>query len=120
MSFLAHLESVVSQVEGALACSIMGFDGIAIETHQVDLASELELTNAWLALSIILHRLRRAAYVLKTGQISEVSSSTEKVITLMRLVSPEYFIVLALTPSGNYGKGRYVLRLTAPKVKAEL
>jgi len=39
---------------------------------------------------------------------------------LMRLVSPEYFLVLAMKPEGNYGKGRYVLRITAPKVKAEL
>ena len=28
--------------------------------------------------------------------------------------------VLALKPDGNYGKGRYVLRITAPKLKAEL
>jgi predicted regulator of Ras-like GTPase activity (Roadblock/LC7/MglB family) len=52
--------------------------------------------------------------------VSEVSINTEKVITLMRMISPEYFIVLALAPDGNYGKGRYVLRMTAPKVKAEL
>jgi hypothetical protein len=46
--------------------------------------------------------------------------SSEKVVTLMRLVSPEYFLVLAMKPEGNYGKGRYILRITAPKVKAEL
>ena len=38
----------------------------------------------------------------------------------MRMVTQEYFLVLALKPEGNYGKGRYVLRITAPKVKAEL
>jgi hypothetical protein len=38
----------------------------------------------------------------------------------MRMVSPEYFLVLALKPEGNYGKGRYVLRLTAPKLLSEL
>jgi hypothetical protein len=35
-------------------------------------------------------------------------------------VTPEYFLVLGLKPSGNYGKARYVLRITAPRVKTEL
>jgi predicted regulator of Ras-like GTPase activity (Roadblock/LC7/MglB family) len=122
MSFLAHLESVVSQVDGALACSVMGFDGIAVETHQAqgaDLES-LELSNTWVEFANVLTQVKAAAELLKTGAVSEVSINSEKVITLMRLVSPEYFLVLALKPTGNYGKGRYVLRLAAPKVKAEL
>jgi predicted regulator of Ras-like GTPase activity (Roadblock/LC7/MglB family) len=124
MSFLSHLESVVSQVDGALACSVMGFDGIPIETHHAKGAegsnSEMELSIAWVEFANILTQVKSAAELLKTGAISEVSINSEKVITLMRLVSPEYFLVLALKPSGNYGKGRYVLRMAAPKVKAEL
>jgi predicted regulator of Ras-like GTPase activity (Roadblock/LC7/MglB family) len=120
MSFLAHLENIVSQVDGALACSVMGFDGIAVETHQVDAAQDLELQSAWIEYSNILSQLKSAAEVLKTGSVSEVSINTDRMLTLMRLVSPEYFLVLALRPEGNYGKARYVMRLTAPKVKAEL
>jgi hypothetical protein len=37
-----------------------------------------------------------------------------------RLVSPEYFIVVALKPDGNFGKARYLLRITAPKLRSEL
>ena len=120
MSFLSHLESVVSQVDGALACSVMGFDGIAVETHQVDGSAELELSTVWVEYANILTQVKSAAALLKTGAVTELSINSEKVVTLMRMVSPEYFLVLALTPEGNYGKGRYVLRLTAPKVKAEL
>jgi hypothetical protein len=29
-------------------------------------------------------------------------------------------MVVALTPEGNFGKARYLLRVTAPKLKAEL
>lgn len=120
MSFLNQLESVVSQVDGALACTIMGFDGIAVETHQVDSAAELDLGSAWVEFANVLTQLKNAAEQLKTGAVSEVSINTDKVIALMRLVSPEYFLVLALRPDGNYGKGRYVLRLVAPKLRAEL
>ena len=121
MSFRAHLESVVNQVDGALACSVMGFDGISVETvQQGGEAEELELTTAWIEYANLLQQLKGAAELLKTGQVSEVSVNTDKVLTLMRLVSPEYFLVLALKADGNYGKARYVLRLAAPKVRAEL
>lgn len=120
MSFRTHLESVVNQVDGALACSVMGFDGIAVDTFQRDEAAELDLSGAWVEYANLLTQLRHAAEMLKTGAVSEVSVNSEKVLTVMRLVSPEYFLVLALRADGNFGKGRYVLRVTAPKVRAEL
>ena len=119
MSFLSHLESVVSQVDGALACCVMGFDGIAVETHQVGSVGELELTTTWIEYAHVLTQLKNGAELLKTGAVSEVSVNTEHLITVMRMINPEYFLVLALKPEGNYGKGRYVLRITAPKVSAE-
>jgi predicted regulator of Ras-like GTPase activity (Roadblock/LC7/MglB family) len=120
MSFRTHLESVVNQVDGALACSVMGFDGISVETYQKDEAGELELTGAWVEYANMLTQLKNAAEVLKMGAVTELSVNSEKVLTILRMVSPEYFLVLALKAEGNYGKGRYVLRITAPKVRAEL
>jgi predicted regulator of Ras-like GTPase activity (Roadblock/LC7/MglB family) len=124
MAFLPHLESVVTQVDGAIACSVMGFDGIAVETFQApsaaDTAANLELTSAWVEYGNTLAQLKNGAELLKAGTVSEVSINTDKLLTLMRMVTPEYFVVLALKPEGNYGKGRYVLRVTAPKLKAEL
>jgi len=120
MSFRTHLESVVNQVDGALACSVMGFDGISVETYQKDEAGELELNGAWVEYANLLTQLKNAADVLRTGAVTELSVNSEKVLTIIRMVSPEYFLVLALKAEGNYGKGRYVLRVTAPKVRAEL
>jgi len=120
MSFRTQLESVVDQVDGALACTIMGLDGIAVETHQLPNAEELDLGGAWVEFANVLSQLTQTAIQLKTGEVSELSINSEKVITLIRLVSPEYFLALALRPDGNWGKGRYLLRITAPKVRAEL
>ena len=124
MAFLPHLEAVVSQVDGAIACSVMGFDGIAVETFQApqssELASQLELTSAWVEYGNTLSQLKSGAELLKAGAVTEVTVNAEKLVTLMRMVTPEYFVVLALKPEGNHGKGRYVLRITAPKLKAEL
>ncbi|HLM43279.1 MAG TPA: hypothetical protein VK458_05400, partial [Myxococcaceae bacterium] len=96
MSFRTHLESVVNQVDGALACSVMGFDGISVETHQKEEAGELELNGAWVEYANLLMQLKQAAETLKTGEVHEVSVNSEHVLTLMRLISPEYFLVLAL------------------------
>lgn len=120
MAFLPHLQSVVNQVDGAWACSIMGFDGIAVETHQVEGSDELELQSALIEFSNTLTQLKTAAEGLKTGAVAEVCINTEKVSAILRLISPEYFIALALKPEGNFGKARYVLRIAAPKVRAEL
>ena len=123
MGFLSLLEGVMKDVPGAVACTVMGYDGISVETHQspeAAAAEELELSATWVEYANVLTQLKSAAEMLKTGSVTEVSINTERLITLMRMVSPEYFLVLALKPEGNYGKARYVLRVTAPKVKAEL
>ena len=57
MSFLTHLESVVNQVDGALACSVMGFDGIAVETHQQESLDDVELQNSWIEYANIVTQL---------------------------------------------------------------
>jgi predicted regulator of Ras-like GTPase activity (Roadblock/LC7/MglB family) len=124
MGISEHLKTVVSSVDGAIACSIMGFDGIAVETLQApskeSTSSELELTTAWIEFANLLSQLRNVAGTLKTGAITELSVNTEKCITLMRMINADYFLVLGLLPSGNYGKGRYVLRVAAPLLVKEL
>jgi predicted regulator of Ras-like GTPase activity (Roadblock/LC7/MglB family) len=124
MGFTEHLKTVVSSVDGAIAASIMGFDGIAIETLQAPSAAatsaDLELTTAWIEFANLLSQLRNVAGTLKTGAVTELSVNSEKCITLMRMINAEYFLVLGLAPSGNYGKARYVMRITAPLVAKEL
>jgi predicted regulator of Ras-like GTPase activity (Roadblock/LC7/MglB family) len=124
MGFSEQLQQIVASVDGAIACSVMGFDGIAVETVQSKkaegAAAALELNSAWVEYANVLSQVKATAETLKTGKVSELSVNTEKVITLMRMVTPDYFLVLGLLPSGNYGKGRYVLRISAPKLAADL
>jgi predicted regulator of Ras-like GTPase activity (Roadblock/LC7/MglB family) len=120
VSFLPVLQDVVRSVDGALACSVMGFDGIAVESHQVDGAPDLDLQSTLVEYAAVLAQARNAAQLLKTGPVSEVSINSDHVLTIMRLVTQDYFLVLALGSGGNYGKGRYALRIAAPRIRAEL
>jgi len=106
MAFLPLLEEVVRSVDGALACSVMGFDGIAVENFQVDAASDLDVQSTLIEYAAVLGQVKNAAQLLKTGAVTEVSINSDQVLTVMRLVTDEYFVVLALRASGNYGKTR--------------
>ena len=119
MSFREHLQDVCTSVDGAVACSLMGVDGIEVDTLVAG-AAELDLKSILVEYSGVFRSARDAADVHQAGGISEVSINTDKLVTVARLVSPDYFMVVALTPEGNYGKARYLLRITAPKVRAEL
>jgi len=121
--FTEHLKAIMDGVDGAIACSVMGFDGISVETLPKDLpesAVELDLQAAWVEFANLMSQAKAAAETLKTGKVAEVSINSEKVITLLRMVNQDYFLVLGLLPTGNYGKARYVMRVTAPRVAKEL
>jgi predicted regulator of Ras-like GTPase activity (Roadblock/LC7/MglB family) len=119
MGFREHLESVCQAVDGAVVCSVMGFDGIAIDTYEVE-TGDVDIQSLLIEYGSILSQVRTAADVMRAGAVSEISISTERLMTVARLVTNEYFMVLAMKPDANYGKARYVLRITAPKVKQEL
>jgi predicted regulator of Ras-like GTPase activity (Roadblock/LC7/MglB family) len=119
MSFREHLQDVCTNVDGAVACSLMGVDGIEVDTLLAGDA-DLDLKSLLVEYSSVFRNARDAADVHQAGGVSEVSINTDKLFTVARLVSPDYFMVVALKPEGNYGKARYLLRITAPKVRSEL
>jgi predicted regulator of Ras-like GTPase activity (Roadblock/LC7/MglB family) len=119
MSFREHLEQVCRNVDGAVACSLMGVDGIEVDTHLAD-GGEVDLKSLLVEYSGVLRSAREAAEAHQAGGVAELAIATDKLVAVVRTVSPEYFMVVALTPEGNLGKARYLLRVTAPKLKAEL
>ncbi len=121
MSFREHLEQVCRNVDGAVACSLMGADGIEVDTHvQEDGAGGIDVKSLLVEYSGVLRSAREAAEAHEAGGVAEIAIATDKLLAVVRTVSPEYFMVVALTPDGNYGKARYLLRVTAPRLRSEL
>lgn len=120
MSFGKHLQELCDGVEGAIACSLMGVDGIEVETLFAGGEAQPDLKPLLVEYSGILRSAREAAGAHAAGEVDEVEISTDRLVTVARLVSPDYFMVLALKPGGNQGKARYLLRMAAPRVRAEL
>jgi predicted regulator of Ras-like GTPase activity (Roadblock/LC7/MglB family) len=119
MSFREHLADVCQRVDGAIACTLMGVDGIEVDSH-VQAGAEVDFKSLLVEYSGVFRSARDAAEAHEAGGVSEVAISTDKVVTVARLVSPEYFMVVALSPGGNFGKARYLLRVTAPRLRSEL
>ena len=120
MSFREQLEGICGRVEGAYAASLMGFDGIAIETVQPSNPQNLELQTLLIEYSGIISNIRTAAEQLQMGPATEVSIRTDKLVAIARLLTPDYFMVVAMSPDGNVGRARYELRVMGPKVALEL
>jgi predicted regulator of Ras-like GTPase activity (Roadblock/LC7/MglB family) len=70
--------------------------------------------------SVVLGQIKQAAAMLDLGAAQEVAVQAENLTALIRLLNEEYFVIVALEPSGNLGKARYLLRIQAPKLLEKL
>lgn len=115
--FKDTLREVVDNVEGGLAALLMGFDGIAVEHYS---PKGYDVETLGMEFSVVLNDARKATLSLNAGRTDEVAFRAERVLAVMRIISDEYFLVLAMAPEGNLGKGRFLLRLAVPKVLKNL
>ena len=113
--FQELLREVIDQTDGALAGLVMGFDGITVDSL-VSGASDLNVETVGMEYSVVLTQIKQAAEMLALGATSEVTVQAKNMTTVIRLLNDEYFVALAIRPSGNLGKARYMLRLQAPKL----
>ena len=110
------LRQIHSRVEGALAISLISLDGIAIESIRND-GVQLEVLGAEFGGFI---KSVRPNAELDTGEVLQFSLVTEKYITFLSQVTPEYFILLVLAPDGNYGRARLELAKAKLQLRDEL
>jgi predicted regulator of Ras-like GTPase activity (Roadblock/LC7/MglB family) len=118
--FREHLDRVLNETPGAVGVTLMGFDGIAIDSTEAAEPGEISPQSAAIELGAIATQLKGVAEGLGAGDVREVTVHTGGLITVLRPVTAEYFLALSLKPGGNTGKGRYLMRVIAPKLAAEL
>jgi predicted regulator of Ras-like GTPase activity (Roadblock/LC7/MglB family) len=117
--FKEALRSVVDGTDGGLAGLLMDFEGIPVETYsRPDAGFDIESVGA--EVSVVVKAIQRASEMLEAGAAREVAFRSDKLITLIRVINDTYFVAMALAPEGNLGKGRYLLRVIAPRLADEL
>jgi len=100
------LSGLVQRVDGAIAASLIGLDGIAVETVG---AGRVPLDALGAEFGGFVKSIRHADTELDTGEVLQFALVTERYITFLSLVTPEYYILFVLQPDGNYGRARFEL-----------
>jgi len=115
--FKTVLQGIKDRVEGTLAVSLIGLDGIAIESIRSD-SVPLDIMGAEFGGFIKAVRLSNTD--LDTGDVLQFSLVTEKYITFLSAVTQEYFVLLVMRPDGNYGRARFELSKAKHLLRDEL
>jgi predicted regulator of Ras-like GTPase activity (Roadblock/LC7/MglB family) len=116
--FKEALRSVVDGTDGGIAGLLMDFEGISVESYSKESAFDIESVGA--EVSVVVKAIQRASEMLQAGDPREVAFRSDKLVTLIRIINDGYFVAMTMTPDGNLGKGRYLLRIAAPQIAEEL
>jgi len=111
------LAGLLERVEGAIAISLIGLDGIAIETLT---AREVPIDALGAEFGGFVKSIRHANTELDTGEVLQFALVTERYITFLSEVTSEYYILLVLQPDGNYGRARFELSKAKHLLRDEL
>jgi predicted regulator of Ras-like GTPase activity (Roadblock/LC7/MglB family) len=117
--FKESLRKIVDNVEGGAGALVMGFDGIAVDTYTAP-GGAADVSTIGMEFSFVLTQVRKAAESLELGMLEECAIRAEQLTIVTRVLTSEYFLAVCLGPEGNYGKARYLMRVAAAKLQAEL
>ncbi len=114
--FKQVLQGIRDRVEGAVAVSLIGLDGIAIESINSN-GVPLDVLGAEFGGFI---KSIRPNAELNTGEVLQFALVAEKYITFLSAVTQEYFLLLVMRPDGNYGRARFELARAKHLLRDEL
>ena len=117
MSFSDILKEVVNGTDGALGALIVGLDGIPVDEYSV--TSEMDMQSMIVEYSALLKEIEKGSQAAQMGSTKEVTVIADKAMVMLRRLNDEYFFVLIIKPEGNFGKGRFLLRMSVPKLLRE-
>lgn len=108
--FKEPLEAIMERTDGSIGALIMGIDGIAVEKVLRPEGQDANLDVAAAEFTSLVRNAQRTGVDTGLGSLSELVVNLEGVSIIIRLLNREYFLLLALKPDGNLGRGRFELR----------
>lgn len=122
MTFREVLIKVVDDTPGAVAAALMGNDGIPVDEY-ARTAAHLDLPSVAVEFQRVVEDARKVAgslYGDRDGELLELVLVTDRHQLLFRQIDDEYFLVVALEPTGVLGKARYRIRTLMDELRQEL
>ena len=122
--FREHIKNLVERLDGGIAAVLMGFDGISIDlyakSHDSTGRALPDIQTLAMEFAHLIAQARRTLQSLDAGALEEFTLRTDTLTLVVRVLTQEYFLACAVLPVGNVGKARYLMRLSAPALRADL
>ena len=120
--FRESITKLVERLDGGVAGVMMGFDGITLDMYAkggYDGALP-DIQTLAMEFAHLISQARRTLQSLDAGALEEFTLRAEALTLVVRVLTQEYFLACAVLPSGSLGKARYLMRVTAPALRADL
>jgi len=114
--FQDSLRRIAERVEGTRAVSLVGVDGIPIDTYGPGESVSVESVAAELGSFVKSSRPAEG----DSGSVQQLCLVTDAGKAILSRVTEEYYLLLLLTKEGNFGRGRFELRKAALALEKEL
>ena len=116
--FQDTLRRVAERVEGTRAVSLVGIDGIAIDSYVS--AEGLPIESLAAETGALVKAAQAASALTDHGNLEQVTLASARAATILHRVTQEYYLLLLLAREGNFGRGRFELRKAAMALEKEL
>jgi predicted regulator of Ras-like GTPase activity (Roadblock/LC7/MglB family) len=120
--FRENIRQLVERIDGGVAAVLMGFDGITVDSFArsgYDGALP-DIQTLAMEFAHLIAQARRTLMSLDAGALEEFTLRAEALTLIVRVLTQEYFLACAILPAGSVGKARYLMRMTAPALRADL
>src|SRR5262245_43252351 len=101
MGFADTLAGIANRIDGCAAVLILGIDGIPIDRHVRDIDPAIDIDAIAAEFTTLVKRGMRTAASAELGEMREMMLASDLMTFLLRPITPEYFLLLALNPGGN-------------------
>ena len=120
--FRENIQKLIDKLDGGIAGVLMGFDGIPLDSYAKsgfgDSLPDIQTLAAEFA--HLVSQARRTVQSVDAGALAEVTIRTDTVTLVITVLTQEYFLACAMLPAAHVGKARYLVKVAAPQLRAEL
>ena len=120
--FRQNITQLVEKLDGGVAAVLMGFDGITVDSYATAGHDDAlpDIQTLAMEFAHLIAQARRTLQSLDAGALEEFTLRTDTLMLVVRVLTQEYFLACAVLPTGNLGKARYLMRVSAPALRADL
>jgi len=117
-SLEAPLRAILESVSGATAAALLGLDGMPVASAGTRQDVPLDLIAA--SYADLVRRADRCATECGLSETRELILASDRAVLVVRVVTPEYALVVVLEADGSLGRARYEMHKASLGLLQEL